>query len=109
MIGNNAVHPGTLDLRDDSATAEKLFGLVNLIAEIMISQPKRVAEMYDSLPWCVAGHRAANRLAPLSLITGCFRRLPFFWLISALTGRLRHFNNLIDRLQQGNCFEPACG
>jgi hypothetical protein len=50
VIGNNAVHPGQLDLRDDSATAEKLFGLVNLIAEIMISQPKHVAQMYEALP-----------------------------------------------------------
>jgi len=50
VIGNNAVHPGQIDLRDDRATAEKLFGLVNLIAEIMITQPKHVAAMYASLP-----------------------------------------------------------
>ncbi|MEQ8639729.1 MAG: DUF4145 domain-containing protein [Alphaproteobacteria bacterium] len=50
VIGNNAVHPGQIDLRDDRATAKKLFGLVNLIAEIMISQPKHVAEMYSGLP-----------------------------------------------------------
>lgn len=50
VIGNNAVHPGQIDLRDDRATAEKLFGLVNLIAEIMISQPKHVSSMFESLP-----------------------------------------------------------
>ena len=50
VIGNNAVHPGELDLRDDRPTAENLFGLVNLIADIMITQPKHVSEMYDSLP-----------------------------------------------------------
>jgi len=50
VIGNNAVHPGQIDLRDDRATAEKLFGLVNLIAEIMISQPKHVKAMFDDLP-----------------------------------------------------------
>jgi Domain of unknown function (DUF4145) len=50
VIGNNAVHPGAIDLRDDRSTAEKLFSLVNLIAEIMITQPKHVAAMYDSLP-----------------------------------------------------------
>lgn len=50
VIGNNAVHPGQIDLRDDTATAEKLFGLVNLIAEIMITQPKHIASMFDSLP-----------------------------------------------------------
>ena len=50
VIGNKAVHPGQVDLRDDRATAEKLFGLVNLIAEIMISQPKHVQEMFAGLP-----------------------------------------------------------
>jgi hypothetical protein len=50
VIGNNSVHPGQIDLRDDRATAEKLFGLINLIAEIMISQPKHVAAMFDGLP-----------------------------------------------------------
>lgn len=50
VIGNNAIHPGQLDLRDDRQTAEKLFGLVNLIAEFMISQPKHVSEMFGSLP-----------------------------------------------------------
>lgn len=50
VIGNNAVHPGQIDLRDDRATAEKLFGLVNLIVEVMISQPKHISDLYDSLP-----------------------------------------------------------
>jgi hypothetical protein len=50
VVGNNAVHPGQLDLRDDHATAEKLFGLVNLITDIMITQPKHIEEMFDGLP-----------------------------------------------------------
>lgn len=50
VIGNHAVHPGQIDLRDDRATAEKLFGLVNLIAETMISQPKHVEALYAGLP-----------------------------------------------------------
>lgn len=50
VIGNNAVHPGEIDIRDDTTTAEKLFELVNLIADIMISQPKHVAALYDALP-----------------------------------------------------------
>jgi len=50
VIGNEAVHPGTLDLRDDIQTATKLFGLVNVIADAMISQPKHVEELYGSLP-----------------------------------------------------------
>lgn len=50
VIGNNAVHPGQIDLRDDRATAESLFRLMNLIAEKMISEPKHVDEVYASLP-----------------------------------------------------------
>lgn len=50
VIGNEAVHPGELDLRDDQATAMQLFGLVNLIAEAMITQPKHVMALYGSLP-----------------------------------------------------------
>jgi hypothetical protein len=50
VIGNEAVHPGTLDLRDDRDTASKLFRLVNIIAERMISHPKHVDAMYDELP-----------------------------------------------------------
>jgi hypothetical protein len=50
VIGNNAVHPGSIDLRDDRATAESLFRLLNLIAEKMISEPKHVDEVYATLP-----------------------------------------------------------
>lgn len=50
VIGNHAVHPGQIDLQDDKATAMKLFGLVNLIVEAMISTPKHIAAMYDALP-----------------------------------------------------------
>jgi hypothetical protein len=50
VIGNEAVHPGAMDLRDDRATAEHLFGLVNLIVERMISYPKHMDALYASLP-----------------------------------------------------------
>lgn len=50
VIGNETVHPGQIDLRDDRRTATELFALVNIIADSMISQPKRIAEMYNSLP-----------------------------------------------------------
>lgn len=50
VIGNNAVHPGQVDLRDDRATAEKLFGLVNIIADRMITQPKDIDALYADLP-----------------------------------------------------------
>lgn len=50
VIGNEAVHPGTLDLKDDRDTATKLFKLVNIISEQMISNPKHVDELYGKLP-----------------------------------------------------------
>ncbi len=50
VIGNNAVHPGQIDLKDDRETASKLFDLINLIAEVMITQPMQVEKLYDSLP-----------------------------------------------------------
>lgn len=50
VVGNEAVHPGTIDLRDDQTTAHRLFDLVNLIAQQMISQPKAILEMYEKLP-----------------------------------------------------------
>jgi hypothetical protein len=50
VIGNNAVHPGQIDMRDNRDTAEKLFRLVNLIAEKMITEQRHVDEMYLSLP-----------------------------------------------------------
>lgn len=50
VIGNEAVHPGSLDLRDDRDTALKLLRLVNLIAQQMITHPKEAAEVYGSLP-----------------------------------------------------------
>jgi len=50
VIGNNAVHPGQIDLKDDRSTAESLFQLLNLIVYKTISEPKHVSEMYDDLP-----------------------------------------------------------
>ena len=50
VIGNNAVHPGQIDLRDDKAIAVKLFDLVDLIVEAMIATPKHIEKMYGKLP-----------------------------------------------------------
>ncbi|HEX4792404.1 MAG TPA: DUF4145 domain-containing protein [Humisphaera sp.] len=49
VVGNNAVHPGVLHLTDDTETANKLFGLVNLVAEVMITTPKHVQATYASI------------------------------------------------------------
>lgn len=50
VIGNNAVHPGQIDLKDDAQTAIALFDLLNMIVEVMITQPKKVDQIYDKLP-----------------------------------------------------------
>lgn len=50
VIGNEAVHPGTMDLRDDRATAMTLFGLVNLIVEEMVTRKNRAISVYSTLP-----------------------------------------------------------
>ena len=55
VIGNNAVHPGQIDLIDNIEIAAKLFVLLNIIAEVMITQPKEVDNLFNSLP--------ANQLA----------------------------------------------
>jgi hypothetical protein len=50
VIGNEAVHPGALDLRDDHDTATKLFSLVNVISDDRISRPKQVQSLYNMIP-----------------------------------------------------------
>lgn len=50
VIGNDSVHPGEFDLRDDRDTALILFRLVNLICRKMISEPNEVEGIYSSLP-----------------------------------------------------------
>jgi len=50
VIGNNAVHPGVLDLKDDAETCTALFGLVNLIVDDRIAQPNRISALYSKLP-----------------------------------------------------------
>ena len=50
VIGNESVHPGSIDLSDDKDTATRLFDLINIIAEQMITQPKHVEELYLKLP-----------------------------------------------------------
>jgi len=47
VIGNNAVHPGKIDLNDNMEIAYSLFGFTNIICEMLISQPKKIQEFYD--------------------------------------------------------------
>jgi hypothetical protein len=50
VIGNESVHPGTIDLRDDPNVAVQLANLVNLIVDATITQPKLVDQLYERLP-----------------------------------------------------------
>lgn len=50
VVGNSAVHPGQIDLKDDKETAINLFNLINLIADVMITQPKEVDKLFNTLP-----------------------------------------------------------
>jgi len=46
VVGNNAVHPGQIDITDDTATAGKLFVFINIICDILITQPKNIDDSY---------------------------------------------------------------
>ncbi len=50
VIGNSAVHPNELDIKDDIDTALSLFAILNFIAEKMISDKRKIDELYDKLP-----------------------------------------------------------
>lgn len=48
VIGNSAVHPGVIDLKDDRPIATKLFGLVNVIIETTIAREKHINELFET-------------------------------------------------------------
>ena len=48
VVGNNAVHPGQIDLKDDVEIANKLFVFINIICDNQITQPKSIDEFYTS-------------------------------------------------------------
>ena len=50
VIGNNAVHPGEINIDDDPSVAYSLFEMVNFVVEDRITKPKKIAELYNKLP-----------------------------------------------------------
>lgn len=50
VVGNNAVHPGEISADDIEDITPTLFDLVNMIVEDRIARPRKLADMFKSLP-----------------------------------------------------------
>ena len=50
IVGNEAVHPGEINLDDNSEMAIKMFRLMNMIIEKMIIDPRELEELYNTMP-----------------------------------------------------------
>lgn len=49
VIGNNAVHPGQINLDDNAEIAQKLFSILNFIADELVTKPKELESLYADL------------------------------------------------------------
>ena len=50
VIGNSAVHPNELDVKDNVEIAAALFKIINYIAEKILSDKREIEEIYSLLP-----------------------------------------------------------
>ena len=50
VIGNDAVHPGQIDINDDPDIVDQLFTLLNFIADNQITKPREIEAIYAKLP-----------------------------------------------------------
>lgn len=50
VVGNNAVHPGEIEINDTPEIAHSLFDMMNFIIEDRISRPKQIHALYLQLP-----------------------------------------------------------
>lgn len=62
VIGNNSLHGGQIDMRDDSTIALALFDLVNLITNVMITKPKKL------VPYTTLYLRRQNRVSKNEIV-----------------------------------------
>lgn len=49
VVGNEAVHPGEINLDDNKEIARSLFKILNLIANDMITIPKEMDDLYEDI------------------------------------------------------------
>jgi len=49
VVGNNAVHPGQINLDDNTEIAQKLFSILNFITEELITKPRELENLYADL------------------------------------------------------------
>ena len=50
VVGNKAIHPGTIDPSDTRERTTAIFALLNMIVDDQISRPKALEAMYEALP-----------------------------------------------------------
>ncbi|SHG22945.1 protein of unknown function [Marinomonas polaris DSM 16579] len=55
ITGNNAVHPGEINLQEEPGRVIKLFQLINFIANKMITEPNEIESIYSELPESAKG------------------------------------------------------
>ena len=48
VVGNNAVHPGEINLNDSPEMGQSLFSMINFIVEDRITRSKQISELYGS-------------------------------------------------------------
>lgn len=59
VVGNNAVHPGQISFDDNGEVALKLFKILNIIADEMITKPREIDTLYENVvPDETKGHIA---------------------------------------------------
>lgn len=50
IIGDEAVHPGQINIDDNKELAVAMFRMMNIIVEKMILEPKEIDELYQLMP-----------------------------------------------------------